>query len=61
MSRSHTRLRKAQTRRRRNAFLDHLAAEKGRKGKSKRQSAKRRRDEIDRTVQVLNEKGNHSD
>lgn len=56
-ARSHTRSRKRANRRRRVAWLKHLGEGGRRKGAAKRRSAVRRKEEIDRTVQVLNEKG----
>jgi hypothetical protein len=52
VSRSHTRKRKAETRRRRNAFLDHLGSDPKR-GKGKRRRNAKRKEQIDRTVEVL--------
>lgn len=52
MSRSHTRQRKQDAKRRRAAYLTHLA-DKPRRNKAKREKSNNRRDEIERTVKVL--------
>lgn len=52
MSRSHTRKRKLEAKRRRAAYLDH-AASNPKRGKAKRRRNDKRREQIDRTVEVL--------